>query len=753
MKKRRFCAALLAAALTCGLFVTGSTAVTSSFRDVTDPKIAVNADVLRLMGVVDGVGDNAFQPSSTLSRAEFCVMVTNFIQRGEEVSRYASRTIFHDVTGKHWARGYINLMATPVNEQPAMISGIGNGSFAPGNKVTVAQAVTVLLRVLGYTSEQTGSIWPQSYMDLAQSIDLLTDVPTDPYAVITRAQAAQLFVNALGCPTQNGQDYYKTLGNAFEDVILLAVNVTTDDNSSDHAIRTSLNGEAFLAASGDVAPRALQGKRGALVFNDQEEIVAFLPDDSNSMTITLSGDAQPSYLKGTDGQRYTMSSSTILYTADQEEGSSYIEGYTTLQSGTQVTLFTKSGKITAVYAAGNTNTLESSAVIVQDKASYPLFHRLTDGASNCTILKNRQPISMEEIEPFDVVTYDTLNNTLVVSDLRLVGIYEDAYPNASAPETITALGTEFEVLDSAWETMDNIKIGNTVCLLLTADGKVAGIMTPNAKRQANAVAYVNSGSVEVFLPNGATLSLQGSLVDAEKSTNQLVTVSSSKKGTIKVSALSGKKSHGDLDTTAMTVGSLPISGGVRIYDRVKDAPMVKLSLDDLPEIVPSNQISVCHANTSGYVDFLVLENVTGDCYHYGICDLQQSGDGGRALTLENGLPNGINAVPSNFGFEDNQFAGVTLGANGKVNSLVSMTEVAGTVSPSDFFERQGVTYVTVDGKVYTVSDEVVCYKAEAKTWFSQDTGSARLAACKAFSNELTLYCDPFVGQVRIVVAK
>ena len=147
MKKNRLLAAVLSAALTCSLCLPVH-AVRSSFEDVTQDTVAVNADILRLMGVVSGTGDNRFNPEGELTRAEFCVMVTKFIQRGDEVARYASRTIFSDVTGKHWARGYINLMATPNGSSAAMISGIGNGSFAPDQKVTVAQAVTVLLRVL-----------------------------------------------------------------------------------------------------------------------------------------------------------------------------------------------------------------------------------------------------------------------------------------------------------------------------------------------------------------------------------------------------------------------------------------------------------------------------------------------------------------------------------------------------------------------------------------------------------------------------
>ena len=38
--------------------------------DVTDPATAVNADILRLMGVVSGTGGNAFHPNDKLTRAQ-----------------------------------------------------------------------------------------------------------------------------------------------------------------------------------------------------------------------------------------------------------------------------------------------------------------------------------------------------------------------------------------------------------------------------------------------------------------------------------------------------------------------------------------------------------------------------------------------------------------------------------------------------------------------------------------------------------
>lgn len=748
MKKNRFCAAVLTAALACSLCLPAS-ATNSSFGDVRDDTVAVNADILRLMGVVTGTGDNRFNPEGSLSRAEFCVMVTKFIQRGEEASRYAARTIFNDVTGKHWARGYINLMATPTAEGSAMIAGVGNGNFAPDQKVTVAQAVTVLLRVLGYTGKETGFIWPQSYMDLADSIGMLDAVPRDAGTVLTRAQTAQLFVNALSCPSQNGQSYYHSLGSVAEDVILLAVNVTSDDASSDSAIRTSLNGEAFLPAAGEVAPTALQGKRGSLVLNEREEIVAFLPDESSSVTITLSGKAHPSYVKGTNGVRYTMSSSTLLYTADEPSGMNYIEGYTSLRSGSQITLFKQSGKITSIYAPGSTD-ISGSAMIVSGTASEAAFSRLTGGASNCAIVKNGQPITMSEIKSGDVVTYDQLNNTLLVSDVRLKGIYEDVSPNAEAPQTITALGVTFEVLDSAWEDLGEAEIGDTVCLQLTTDGKVAGITDPGPSTQATAIGLATDSGVEIFLSNGNSLSIPGTV--SSNKLGRLVELNSrDKKGNLSVSFLTTKNSPGDFDVNEMTMGKLKVGAGVRIFDQVKNSISVQIDLTDLAgQVIDENDITAYHTDTSGYVDCIVLDNMTGSAYRYGICKLDEA-DGERYLSFENGVDSGISGLMTPISFKDGQFSGLAMGADGKAKSIVALEKLE-DISPADFYGSQGSTYLKHDGQVYLVSDDVVCYKSANKLWFTNETGSARLSACKAFSEELTAYYDPFVSQIRVVTA-
>ena len=87
----------------------------------------------------------------------------------------------------------------------------------------------------------------------------------------------------------------------------------------------------------------------------------------------------------------------------------------------------------------------------------------------------------------------------------------------------------------------------------------------------------------------------------------------------------------------------------------------------------------------------------------------------------------------------------------KAASLVELTEIK-KVSPSDFFQAEGVTYLRSGSKTYRVADGVECYKAVTKTWFDQDSGTDRLSACRAFSSDLTVYVDPIGEKVRIVVA-
>ena len=697
MKRNRMIHALLAAAVAAGLALPASAAGTSSFSDVKDPATAVNADILRLMGVADGTGGNRFNPGQKLTRAQFCTMVVNFMGMGDDVVLHSTRTIFTDVPSGHWARGYVNLAASTMLEdggsssgtgsdsdpKPAgtpLISGIGDGRFLPDSQLTYAQAVTILIRVLGYSSNKVGAVWPDGYLNLAQSIGLTEGISAGPNDPIDRAQAAQLFVNALSCETGDGKEYYTTLGSAKEDTILLAVNTETDDGSALGAVRTS-NG-TYLPDAEDVSPTALVGRRGSLVLNDRSEIVTFVPDDSSAVTISLMGNAEPSYVSAAGGKRYTISGDTPIFTANSEESKSYAEGYGTLTAGSRITLFTLRGKVTAIYAGSTSTAVSEDAVVVVDGASAADFHKLTGGAEGYTILKNQQVINMSQIKPYDVVTYDSISNTLIVSDLRLTCRYQNPAPNAKAPQTIELLGHTFSVLESAWDFTSSITVNQQVVLLLTADGKVAGIQPANGSLRSTAMGIVTGeSSANLFLPNGGILELKGGEGTKLSNLDTVCILSAGEKGELYASRISGRNAPGDFDLSSMKLGNKTVSVGVRVYEQVQGAAAqaaVPLSELDLG-LIPQDKISGYHENSSGIVDLILLDSVTGDAYTYGILKVSYSSEDGeekgpRQIAVENGS-GGLAKANSGYDAKNNSFGGAVLDSNGRIASVVTLDKL------------------------------------------------------------------------------
>ncbi len=624
-------------------------------------------------------------------------------------------------------------------------------------------------------------------MDLAKSIGLLDGLDVGSSTHINRGQAARLFVNALSCKTKEGKPYYTTIGQVADEkkTIILAVNVEADDGSTIGAIRTTSdkNSEAFLPAHGDGNVTALQGRRGYLVLDDNKEVVTFVPDKSTATTIVLNGDAQPGYVKSGSGQQYTISGSALVYASGDGEGKNYSEAYTSLSSGTQLTMYSEKGKIVAIYSASGSTTSSTDAVVVQGNVTTATFHRLTGGASNFKILKNRQPITLSQIKPYDVVTYDAISNTLIVSDLRMTAVYTDPAPNPKAPEKIKLVkdGEELTVLESAWDTIGDAKPGDSVSLLLTADGNVAGIVKPSAQTRSTAVGFIKGESVSIFLPDGTTKKLSGGVSNTSSVMEEEPVIVSAGREKYSVSKLPTNRAPGSFDVAGMKLGKLTVSSGVRIYEQVKGGSMRPIDRGSLEmATVSAEKVTGYHTDSSGYVDYIILNDVTGTAYIYGmmvggyeevlIPDLNGSHKVEKYVWyLRSGTREDIKFVPSaTYKGRSGDMVGVVLGTPTSdfykdqytIRSIVQLTAIH-SVKSGDFFESQGVPYVNVNGKTYRIADDVECYYNRTGNTVSRDnwlhggvndTGAGRLASIRTYSDTFSIYVDPTGQQVRIITA-
>lgn len=262
--KKKLLSLALALVLLCSLSV--QSFALGSFSDITDTATARNAEVLKLMGVMEGGGDGRFMPQRSLTRAEFCKMVVVLMGAGESVSRYKTVTIFPDVRSNHWAVGYINYA---VRGGTRLIAGLPDGSFAPERTISGGEAVTILMRLLGYTDADSGVIWPDGYMALAKEAGLTDGLSLAGNAEITRAEAAKLFVNALSTNKKGGG----TLHPLGEETTLI-----------------SIGGDTMRTTAGDLAmakpavSTVLCGLKGYVLKNADGKALTFLPAVQSSVS-------------------------------------------------------------------------------------------------------------------------------------------------------------------------------------------------------------------------------------------------------------------------------------------------------------------------------------------------------------------------------------------------------------------------------------------------------------------------------------
>ncbi|GAA3401162.1 S-layer homology domain-containing protein [Paenibacillus hodogayensis] len=93
--------------------------------------------------VISGYDDGTFRPDAEITRSEMAVMVARAL--GQSAAATAESGFADDEDIPSWARG-----ATEDLKKLGIMEGKGANQFAPGDKTTRAEAVTVLLKMLAY---------------------------------------------------------------------------------------------------------------------------------------------------------------------------------------------------------------------------------------------------------------------------------------------------------------------------------------------------------------------------------------------------------------------------------------------------------------------------------------------------------------------------------------------------------------------------------------------------------------------------
>ena len=174
------------------LMVVSAAATVSAFSDVAEDNqyAAAIADLVEKK-IVNGVGDDKFNPDGAVERYQMALMMARALDPDKTNEEWAEgMSIFTDVTEWYGAINYAYMNG--------IVTGIGNLQFAPHAGIRYQDALIMALRALGYTVDVSGDPYWLAAYNQAAKIGLTKNVAVNKGdKTLTRAETAQVIYNML----------------------------------------------------------------------------------------------------------------------------------------------------------------------------------------------------------------------------------------------------------------------------------------------------------------------------------------------------------------------------------------------------------------------------------------------------------------------------------------------------------------------------------------------------------------------------
>ena len=746
------------------------------FSDISSGSLQQTASVLNSLGIMQGTGNNRFEPNRPLTRAEFCKLAVTAMGI-DDASPYASYTIFPDVRASHWAARYVNAaLRHPDFKDNYIIRGYADGTFGPDKPLTYGEVCTMLLRMLGYKESDIGPFWPADYIAQANALGLTRGVSLrDAKTPVTRGDAATMLLNTLGTATYaNGAEgeplISKVSSSTVKNCILLETGETDSSLASDEALFFENGTLGTARKTAGPLDRSLIGVYGTLVIGKKGENVAVgvVPDTaSRQETYKVTSAAADRIVTETGTFRPDRTTPTYIsgttQTGNSEKGLTPLsEVWSSILPGdTLNAYYNEYGTLTLLAVLPNTSTVSANTFVygLATSANIPAEYK---------IVKNGAIIDRSGLKKYDVVTLDAAKQQALVSDTRLSGRYKAGTPTVSYPQKVEMYGNSYSISDNAAAYFKDIKLKDYITLLFDANGNVAAAFprsTVSADMQG-IVTHIDSEKATVTLTNGLTLR-DMEIDKLEKPTalmGRLVSVSTNgDKAVLVKRSLSGKAS-GEWSISDARLGTKTVSPRVNVYEEViSGAPLSRIALSDISLAkVPSSDIRYTVTDSAGTITNIILGDVTGESWLYGIgygerikdptsddpdhyseervvlrhwADSKEEKSSFKVLSLPSGLSGGPVAVPKGYSTDENV-----------VNTSLDIKKLKliDTVERTAFDGTSGVR--TKDG-YYAIADSLGIYDSENREFVPS------LQSAKSNYTRFALYANDTAedgGKIRII---
>ena len=483
--KKRLLAFLLAVSIAVSMLVMPASAAGNN----TAVQFAIT------LGAMDSEQSGAL--NAAVTRGAFARMLTSYSTYRESVSSQgAVGTLYTDLPGSSAWAPYVRIAV-----QQGWMNGYTDGSFRPNNAVTLEEACTAVLKLMGYKMTDLSGAFPNAQLNKASEIGLRT-----------------------------GLDRRQGEAMNYEDCAVLLYNALTANNASGSAYGTTLG---FTVSNGQV----------------------------DGSTILLSS------LKGP----FVASESTVL-------------------------------------------PFVPASVYRNDKVS-----------------------GSAELNKYDVYYYSESLKTLWVYTRRAAGRITEVSPSASAPASITVAGTSYTLgstaIASQVSSLNGGGVGQVVTLLLGMNNVAAGIITGEEADevfygvvQSSARNLIDEDNSADVLQTVKVLCTDGLAreVNVDKSLNfptgWLVEVRVSPEGE-SVEKIDERSVGGTVNENATALGDMALADDVQILDTSTGGVAGTVRPSRLSGVtLSSSDVRYYTVNEAGQIDRLILNDVTGDLWRYGVLD-------------------------------------------------------------------------------------------------------------------------------------
>lgn len=151
------------------------------------------------LGIMDNVGSGTFKPNDPATREQFAKLIVITAGLGDSADTMKGSTVFSDVPANGEYNGYINLSISK-----GYMSGMADGKFHPKDAVTFSQAITAMIKLLGYTDADMPGTWPKNYMEKAKALGISSGLTMSAGSSIPRWAIAQMLDILLDTAVKSG---------------------------------------------------------------------------------------------------------------------------------------------------------------------------------------------------------------------------------------------------------------------------------------------------------------------------------------------------------------------------------------------------------------------------------------------------------------------------------------------------------------------------------------------------------------------